>query len=127
VSAAVNRSFAQHVDEGMIRDIAARLRALTASPRGNGLREAAGRLGVAEVGLWQVLDGRGPWPNLGLLTDVCAAAVRHFGVDPVWLVTGDYDPMIHRVAEDQKRDRDRLRSLIADVLRTGAARQAELA
>ena len=120
------RSFAQDVDEGMIRDLAARLRVLIASPRGAGLREAAGRLGVAEVDLWHVLDGRGPWPSLDLLTNVCAAAVRHFGVDPVWLVTGNYDPILHDVAENQKGDRVRLRSLVTDILMTGAGRRLPL-
>jgi hypothetical protein len=120
------RSFAQQLDEGTIRELAARLRALATSPQTDGLRQAAGRLGVAEVDLSHVLDGRGPWPGLDLLTAVCAAAVRHFGVDPVWLVTGRYDPTFHRFAENQKGDRDRLRALIAEVLSMSNGRSGAL-
>jgi hypothetical protein len=112
---------APYADEGIVRDVAARLRALTAAPSGDGLREAAGRLGVTEVDLWHVLAGRAPWPSLDLVADVCAAAVRRFGVDPVWLVTGDYAPSVHRAVEEHNGMPHRVRSLLADLLRRGPA------
>jgi hypothetical protein len=98
-----------------LRAIAARLRALVGRVYGTALREAAARLRIAEVDLWYVLRGRAPWPDTDLLAAVCAAAVRHFGLDPVWLVTGDCDPALHRCAEEQS-DPTRLRQLVTDLL-----------
>jgi hypothetical protein len=72
-------------------------------------------LGLAEVDLWHVLRGRAPWPSIDLMTEVCTSAVRHFGLDPAWLVTGDCNPALHRLAEEQGDPR-RLRRLVTDLL-----------
>lgn len=40
------------------------------------------------------IDELGPVPALAVIT----AIVREYGVDPTWLVTGEYDAQTHRMA-----------------------------
>jgi hypothetical protein len=74
------------------RRIAARIRGLLS---GQGDTESvAQRLRVHEIALRMSMDETSPYPTL----DVIAAVVREYGVDPHWLVTGDYDSGSHRAA-----------------------------
>lgn len=57
-------------------------------------------LGVSEVALRMSIDEESPRPS----TDVIVAAVRYFGVDPNWLLTGEYDAAVHRQAIEGDRD-----------------------
>jgi hypothetical protein len=72
--------------------IAARIRGLLAGQDNGDPASAAARLGVDEVGLRMTIDDLAPNPTI----DVIGAVVRAYGVDPVWLLTGEYDPAIHR-------------------------------
>jgi hypothetical protein len=72
--------------------IAARIRGLLSGQDGGDPAVAAARLGVDEIGLRMSIDDLAPNPTI----DVIGAVVRAYGVDPVWLLTGEYDPALHR-------------------------------
>ena len=75
--------------------IAARLRGLIGGQEHGDLGALAVRLGVDEVSLRMSIDALAPYPTL----DVLAAVVSAYGVDPTWLITGDYNPGTHRLSE----------------------------
>lgn len=78
--------------------IAARLRGLL-----NGHRDysrLAAQLRVDETSLRMSVDELSPYPTLDVLT----AVIGEFGVDPHWLMTGEYDSATHRVAVDKRVD-----------------------
>ena len=77
---------------GNRRDVAARLRALLAGQDDQDLAATAQRLGVEEVSLRMSIDEDAPYPTL----DVLIAIVATYGVDPKWLLTGEYDAATHR-------------------------------
>lgn len=70
--------------------IAARIRGLL-SGQGDTAALAA-RLRVDEVALRISIDGLSPYPTMGVI----AAVVREYGVDPSWLLTGEYNAAAHR-------------------------------
>ena len=72
--------------------IAARIRGLL-SGQGD-VSTLAGTLGVDEVALRISTDELSPYPTMGVI----AAVVREYGVDPSWLLTGDYSASAHREA-----------------------------
>lgn len=49
--------------------------------------------------------------NVALLIDVVASLVRELAIDPQWLLTGRYDPSVHRralaIAEDRSEHGER--------------------
>jgi hypothetical protein len=61
--------------------------------------QLARRLGVGEWTLRVSLDPNAPEPTV----EVMLAVVRVYGVDPSWLLTGEYDPVTHRAAADGDR------------------------
>jgi hypothetical protein len=61
------------------------------------LGAVAHRLGVDEVSLRMSIDLLAPYPTL----DVLSAVVKTYGVDPTWLVTGEYNPNTHRASETE--------------------------
>ena len=71
--------------------IANRLRALFGA---NDLDEIAVRLGVSHVELRRSIDDRAPNPT----ADVLTAVVRVYGVDPSWLIHGEYNSATHYAA-----------------------------
>jgi hypothetical protein len=73
-------------------DIAGRLRELITAQDHGDLPALARRLGVEEVSLRMSLDDLSPFPTV----DVMIAFVGAYGVDAKWLLTGTYDPAIHR-------------------------------
>lgn len=75
------------------RLIASRLRRLIAHDHAN-LAERARVLGVGETALRNCLDELAPCPTF----EVIVAVVRHYGVDPTWLMTGEYNAGRHRAA-----------------------------
>lgn len=72
--------------------IAARIRGLIAGQDAGDPAAAALRLNVDEIGLRMSIDELAPNPTV----DVIAALVANYGVDPSWLLTGDYDSATHR-------------------------------
>lgn len=63
------------------------------------IEQAARRLGVSEVALRMSIDTLDPHPTL----EVIVAIVKQHGVDPAWLVSGEYDASTHRAAVDDER------------------------
>ena len=77
--------------------IAARIRGLLGG-QDSSLSDAARRLKVDEVSLRMSIDDLAPYPTV----DVISAVVRVYGVDPSWLLTGDYDAATHRTVADKQ-------------------------
>jgi hypothetical protein len=75
--------------------IAARIRRLVGGVDPS-ISDAARRLRVDEVSLRMSVDELAPYPTV----DVIAAVVREYGVDPTWLLTGEYDTTSHRNIAD---------------------------
>ena len=93
--------------------IAARIRGLIGGQDRGLLAAAAQRLLVTEVALRISVDELEPHPAL----DVLAALVRVYGVDPTWLLTGEYDAATHRAAlDDENESGSSLAQLIASRL-----------
>lgn len=74
--------------------VAARIRALLALQDAAAISRTATRMGVSELALLMTIDERDPMPVM----DVLVAIIEHYGVDPAWLVTGEYDSTVHRMA-----------------------------
>jgi len=77
----------------------------------------AERLGVDEGSLRLSMDERSPRPSI----DVLAAVVRHMGVDPTWLVTGEYSRLTHFTAvdDDGELGEDAVRRLLTELTGDG--------
>jgi hypothetical protein len=75
-------------------------------------------LGVSEPDFRRLIEDREHTIDAGLLIDVLAALVREFGVDPQWLLVGEYNGASHRRAltlfEEQGRAADQI---VRDFLR----------
>jgi hypothetical protein len=74
--------------------VAARLRGLLGSPTPEEIPDIARTLGVSDVALQASLDSVAPHPTL----TVIIAVIQRYGVDPTWVVTGEYDVSRHRTA-----------------------------
>jgi len=73
------------------REIAGRIRALIAGQNFEAVTVAAERLNVSESALRRSMDEWLPYPAL----EVLAAIVRECGVEPSWLLFGEYDADTH--------------------------------
>jgi len=89
-----DRQFLMHSD--VLREIAARLRGLIAGQDNGDVGATAARLGVDEVSLRMSIDETSPYPTI----DVLIAVISHYAVDPSYLLTGEYDPALHRRSLD---------------------------
>jgi len=79
--------------------IAARIRGLIAGQDGGDPAECARRIHVDEIGLRMSIDELAPNPTV----NVIIAIIVSYGVDPTWLLTGNYDAATHRaVLEDME-------------------------
>jgi hypothetical protein len=74
--------------------IAERIRAFIGEQHLGVIEETAERLGVPDVSLRLSIDERAPHPTL----DVIAAVVSVYGVDPCWLIYGEYCLATHHAA-----------------------------
>lgn len=75
------------------RELAARLRALLQPALGStSVRATAGRLHVSPRALRASIERGSPRPS----SAVVLAVVQHYGVDPTWLLTGEYSSSTHR-------------------------------
>jgi len=82
------------MQESTRRDIAARLRGLIAGQDDGDMHTTARRLGVDEVSLRMSIDEVSPYPTI----DVLIAVIIAYSVDPSYLLTGEYNPDVHRQA-----------------------------
>jgi hypothetical protein len=78
----------------------------------------AWRLGVGEWTLRLSVDPDAPEPTV----EVMLAVVRIYGVDPSWLLTGEYDPVTHRAAADG--DQSEIRATLASIRRMETPRRS---
>jgi transcriptional regulator with XRE-family HTH domain len=78
--------------------IAARIRGLIGGQDQGIIERIARRLGVSAMSLRLSVDDDEPTPTI----DVLNAMVRVYGVDPTWLITGEYDAASHRVAVESE-------------------------
>lgn len=79
--------------------IAARLRGLIGGQHLGNLGAVAAKLGVDEVSLRMSIDELAPYPTV----DVLAAVIIEYGVDPSWLLTGEYNKSTHRNSAEAAR------------------------
>ena len=79
--------------------IAERIRGLIRIEPTSDVHAIAARLGVEEQSLRASVDGRAPLPTPAVIS----ALVRVYGLDPSWVLTGEYDPGTHRVALESDR------------------------
>jgi hypothetical protein len=75
-------------------DVATRLRGLIGGQDRGVIGATANRLGVGEMALRMSVDEIDPHPTF----EVLLAVVREYGVDPTWIVSGQYDVDGHRRA-----------------------------
>jgi hypothetical protein len=93
------------------RSVAARVRSLI-DHEGTGDRAAIARhLRVDELELRMTIDTDSPRPTM----DVLLAVIREYGVDPTWILTGEYDSGTHR--RTMESDRASLIEVVKDVAR----------
>jgi hypothetical protein len=81
--------------------IAARIRGLIGGQDRGVIEKTASRLGVNVLSLRMSIDEAEPTPTF----EVLHAMVRVYGVDPSWLITGQYDAAAHRIAVEAESDR----------------------
>lgn len=89
--------------------IAQRIRGLIGEPDGGDYAGTASRLGVEELSLRLSVDELSPHPTM----EVILAIVREYGVDPGWLLTGEYQTSSHRAAIEGESLSSPLRDFIA--------------
>lgn len=82
-------------DDRQIGSITERIRAVVSRQPGQDLCIAADSLKLPALDLARLLDPREA-PDRTLLIDVVAAMAYEAGVDPKWLLTGEYDGTVHR-------------------------------
>jgi DNA-binding Lrp family transcriptional regulator len=95
-----------------LREISARVGAIVRGQYGADLRAAAAELAISEIELRALLELSVPPISREALATILSAVVRHFGVDPAWLVTGRYDVWSHAAAEERSTDPDAIREQI---------------
>lgn len=82
--------------------VAARIRVLLATSR-LAIAELAAQLGVIASELGASVDELAPYPTV----DVLAGVVDYYGVDPHYLLTGEYNPETHGIALEGGREATR--------------------
>src|SRR4051812_24129628 len=92
--------------------IAARLPSLCEGVRGT-VAMTAIRLGVEKLALRASIDESSPHPTF----EVLLGAIRYFGVDPAWLITGQYSRESHveAVVADEDAQAEHIRRLLAEL------------
>lgn len=97
--------------------IAVRIRALLyAAIRKSGVRAVAADLEVSPDSLQTSIDLQAPHPSV----EVLLAIIRRHGVDPTWLLTGEYDLATHREVLENPS------SAVAILARTSLPRERSL-
>jgi poly(3-hydroxybutyrate) depolymerase len=86
------------VNEPLVDDIAERVRAVVARLPGQGIGIPAETLRVSSARLEELARNRDDVIDIVFLIDVIAALVHQVGIDPKWLLTGQYDSAMHRQA-----------------------------
>lgn len=84
--------------DAVVTGMAERVRAVIARQPGHRVDVVAQTLRLSPEGLQHLMtDGDDPIDTI-FLVDVVSALVHESGIDPKWLLTGQYDPAMHRKA-----------------------------
>ena len=83
-------------NDPFIEAIAERVRSVVARQSCDDLEAIARSLALPEAPFHHLIANPEAVIDSALLIDVLAALVRVYGVDPKWLLTGEYDPNSHR-------------------------------
>lgn len=96
-------------------EVSERIRTFVGDDSPESLQARADRLKVTVTELRQSMEGG---PPVAIIRVVAAIAWR-YGVDAMWLLSGESDPTAHRRALDHTRDEveDFVRALVAELLR----------
>ena len=78
--------------------IADRIRGVFEHPRGKTLEDIAESILLEAAPFRRLIEERESIPDRGFLLDVVASLAYCQGVDPLWLLTGQYDASLHRQA-----------------------------
>lgn len=108
-------------DDGQIAAITERIRAMVPRQPGPRYYIAAEALELPALQLARLLDGP-PLADHAFVIDVITALAYEAGVDPQWLLTGEYDGAVHRhvlmLGEDRSaRGRAAVRDFVAEQYR----------
>lgn len=88
----------QLLNNSLVDEMAERIRAVIARQPGHRIDVVAHTLRVSPERLEQLMSSTGDVIDTVFLVDVIAALVHESGIDPKWLLTGQYDPGMHRKA-----------------------------
>ena len=95
-------------NDSLIEEMAERVRAVIARQPGHRIDVVAQTLRLSPVGLEHLMANPDDAIDVTFLLDAVAALVHEAGMDPKWLLTGQYDPAMHRKAlllgEDRSAD-----------------------
>jgi hypothetical protein len=90
-------------NEPRIAAIAQRVREFLLRQPGVSLPALAERLCICEDDLRNALGPDRGLVDAAVLIDVITDTIRHYAVDPRWVLTGEYDPATHRAAQAGER------------------------
>lgn len=82
--------------DNLLVDITGRIRVVVENQRGRTLGDIAESILVEADPFRLLIEERGAAPDRNFVLDVVASLAYCQGVDPSWLLTGRYDPSLHR-------------------------------
>ena len=85
-------------NDSLVDEMAERVRAVIARQPGHRIDVVAQTLRLSPEGLEHLMTNTGEVTDTVFLLDAVAALVHEAGIDPKWLLTGHYDPAMHRKA-----------------------------
>jgi hypothetical protein len=88
----------QVLNDPVVDDMAERVRAVITRQPGHRIDVVAQTLRLSPQCLEQLMANEDDVIDTVFLIDVIAALVHEAGIDPKWLLTGQYDPAMHRKA-----------------------------
>ena len=114
-------------NDALVDQMAERVRAVIARQPGHRIDVVAMTLRLSPERLERLMASKDAVIDTAFLLDAVAALVHEAGIDPEWLLTGHYDPAMHRKAlllgEDRSADGARaLRAFVEDEYRRLRAR-----
>lgn len=105
--------------DNLLLVIAERIRAVVEHQRGKTLDDLAESILLEADPFRRLIEERDAMPDRTFVLDVVASLAYCQGVDPLWLLTGRYDPALHRQALSLGEERGlggltRVRALVRD-------------